>query len=101
MTKAAASIARDRDLRESVAPQSSPPQPRPGWVLELILAVLASSSQPLRPREIIRRAEREHGSRLAPSSIRNALRVASQRYEGPVERVGYGQYRLCRDHRPR
>jgi hypothetical protein len=100
MAKAAAMIARDRGLREPVARHSSR-QPRPGWVLELVLAVLASSSQPLRPQEVIQRAERVHGSRLAPSSIRNALRVASQRHDDAVERVGYGQYRLRPDHRPR
>jgi hypothetical protein len=63
--------------------------------------VLASSSQPLRPQEVIRRAQQVHGSRLAPSSIRNALRMASQRHDDPIERVGYGQYQLRRDHRQR
>jgi hypothetical protein len=37
---AAALIARDRDLQEPVARHSTPP-PRPGWVLELVLTVLA------------------------------------------------------------
>lgn len=63
MTEAAGMIARDRGRREPAARRSSS-QPRPGWVLELILAVLASSNQALRPQEVIRRAELMHGHRL-------------------------------------
>ncbi len=72
-------------------------QPRPGWVLELIVAVLASSHQPLRPQDVIRGAEQMQGRPIAPSSIRNALRVGSKQDHGPIERVRYGTYRLRRD----
>jgi hypothetical protein len=69
-------------------------------VIELVLAVLASSSQPLRPQEVIDELSKCTGVGCA-SSIRNALRVACQRHDDPVERVEYGQYRLRRDHRQR
>ena len=73
MTKIAALIA-----RASTPPRAAdPPTPlhaRPGWVRELVVAVLASADEPLSPQQVIARAERVSGRRLAPSSIRNALR---------------------------
>jgi len=78
-------------------PTSPPsPPPRPGWVFELVVAVLTSTDESLRPQDIIRRAEQIHGHRLAPSSIRNALRVGAKHDHGPIERVRYGTYRLRR-----
>ncbi len=69
---------------------------RPGWVYELVVAVLAAASQPLRPQEVVQLAERAHGHPIAPSSIRNCLREAANRAASSVERHGYGRYGLRR-----
>lgn len=100
MANAAALITREGGARTRLARNASL-QPRPGWVLELVVAVLTSSNQPLRPQDILRRAEQLDGRSLAlaPSSLRNALRLASQDRDGPVERLGYGLYGLRREHR--
>jgi len=83
---------------EDPADQQPPPDAklRPGWVLETVVAVLASSAEPLRPQEVMLQAGRMRGRAVAASSIRNALRVASQDSHGPIERVRYGLYRLRR-----
>jgi hypothetical protein len=97
MTKAAAMIS--RGLQHEAEPQSSCLLQRPGWVVELVVAVLASSDQPLRPQDVVQQAERRLGRRLGPSSVHDALCVASQRHDGPMERVGYGTYQLRRHSR--
>jgi hypothetical protein len=95
MTKVVAAIQRTDTARQPVTYE--PSHLRPGWVYEVVVAVLVAAEQPLRPQDVIRRAERLCGQRVAPSSIRNALRVASQREHEPIERLGYGTYRLRRD----
>jgi len=95
MTKAAALIAQTSCSREPVAGPTSA-KPRPGWVLELVAVALASAEQPLRPQQVIQLANRLHGRQVAPSSVRNALRLASQRHDHPIERFGHGLYRLRR-----
>jgi len=65
-------------------------------VYELVVAVLAASSHALRPQDVIDQAERLHGHQVPPSSIRNCLRQSARRIEGPIERIGYGRYRLRR-----
>jgi len=94
LTKTAASLARGRAEppldRALVAPM------RPGWVYELVIAVLAAANQPLRPQDVIQQAERVRGHRIAPSSIRNCLREAALCSDSVVERLGYGRYRLRR-----
>jgi hypothetical protein len=65
-------------------------------VLELVVTVLEVASEPKRPQEIIDQAERIHGRSIAPSSIRNCLREAALSPNSPIERLGYGRYRLRR-----
>jgi hypothetical protein len=67
---------------------------RPGWVYEVVVAVLKESDQPLRPQDVIKRAERLRGHHIAPSSIRNCLRTSAERADTAVVRVDYGRYRL-------
>lgn len=55
----------------------APPELRPGWVYEVVLAVLATANLPLRPRDVIQLADRLHGDPIAPSSVRNCLRTVS------------------------
>lgn len=94
MVSVASAIADGPRVRHPTAP---PPFPeRPGWVYELVVAVLTDAGQPLRPQEVIHGAERLHGQRIAPSSIRNCLRGAANRPDNTIERVGYGRYRLKR-----
>ena len=94
MTKAAAAIVRDKCSGEAVADRVTPTRARPGWVLELVIAVLADANHPLRPQEVIRQVERIHGRPIAPSSIRNCLREAAKRTDSSIERLGYGRYGL-------
>jgi len=54
-------IARDDGSPQSVAGQSAQPQARPGSVFELVIAALASSNEPQRPQDVMRRAEQMHG----------------------------------------
>ena len=74
--------------------QPAAPELRPGWVYEVVVAVLAATNEPLRPRDIIQLAARLHGDPIAPSSVRNCLRMVSARNDGAIERVAYGTYRL-------
>ena len=92
LAKFAATIQRGNGSRQPFARERA--QPRPGWVREVVVAVLADAEAPLRPHEVIRRAERLHGHPIAPSSIRNCLREDANRTDGAIERLGYGRYRL-------
>jgi hypothetical protein len=94
MANARAAIRHRGGARQSVA--SGPAPLRPGWVYEVVVAVLAEANQPLRPEEVIRQAERIHRRRIAPSSIRNCLREAATRADGVSERLAYGRYQLRR-----
>ena len=97
MTKAAAAIQCGYGRQEPSVRQPPPTRSsRPGWVLKLVVAVLADADQPLRPQDVIHRAERVHGHRIAASSIRNCLREAALRNDGPIERLGHGRYGLRR-----
>lgn len=95
MIQAASAVARDQSSQLSTAQPLI--EERPGWVAAVVIAVLAASRQPLRPRDVVRQAERTCGRRLAASSVRNALRVASKHDHGSIERVAYGMYRFRRD----
>jgi len=75
-------------------PVTEAARPRPGWVHDIVVAVLAAASQPLRPQEVIRLAERVHERRIAPSSVRNCLREASARDDSPIRRLEYGRYEI-------
>ena len=77
MAKAANAITRGTESRQLVVPPS--PQPRPGWVYEVVVSVLAAANHPLRPDEVVRLAEQAHGRPIAPSSIRNCLHQAAAR----------------------
>ena len=96
MAKASEVIARTPEHRHPVGRQPAPAAPRPGWVYELVVAVLAASSHALRPQDVIHQAQRLHGYRVPPSSIRNCLRQSARHIEGPIERLGDGRYRLRR-----
>jgi len=90
LVKTAEAVARDR-----ADPQLAPlpaAKPRPGWVYGLVIAVLEAADQPLRPVEVIHRAQRLHGYSVSPSSIRNCLRKSASVPDGAVVRLGYGRY---------
>lgn len=91
MARVAAEVRRSNPPRQ---PVTKPVRLRPGWVYEVVVAVLAAADQPLRPQEVICLAERVHGRPIAPSSIRNCLREAAIRANSSVERHGYGRYGL-------
>ena len=88
MTKVAAAIQRGNGSRQPVA--RGPSQRRPGWVREVLVAVLADAEASLQPHAVIHRADR------VTSSIRNCLREGAKRTDGTIERLGYGRYRLRR-----
>ncbi len=94
MAEAAGAIQRGDNPTKQIARE--PGRPRPGWVYEVVVAVLGESDQPLRPQEVILRAERLHRHRIAPSSIRNCLRTAAERADTAVVRLAYGRYGLRR-----
>ncbi len=93
MTQVTATIKRENAPWEA-APDRRTPAPRPGWVNDLVLRVLAGADRPLGPHEVHRRAELAHGQTISRSSIRNALRIASSEKDAAIERVAYGSYRL-------
>ena len=97
MRTTAASIAPDHRVQQHAVGVETSPRPR--WIHQLVVDVLAASSQPLTPREVIDRAEMLVGTRIAPSSIRNCLRRSATRTDDAVERLAYGRYRLRRDAR--
>jgi hypothetical protein len=66
-----------------------------------VVTVLADARTPLQTQDVIRRAEQRHGHAIAPSSIRNCLRASARRADNPIERLGYGLYRLRPQHRMR
>ncbi len=94
MTKVAAEIEREKPRFEPASDRYAPPSPRPGWVTDLVIRVLAGADRALSPHDVHRRAELVHGQRIARSSIRNALRIASSETDAAIERVAYGNYRL-------
>jgi len=98
MRKAAKAIASDQGQWPAAWLQPAAPAQRPGWVYEVVVAALAATNQPLRPRDIIQLATRFHGDPIAPSSVRNCLRMVSARNDGAIERVSYGMYRLRSTH---
>jgi len=90
MAKIASAIQSGTGSPQHVAQEVAPL--RPGWIYEIVVAVLSAANQPLRPQEVIHRAERLHGHRIAPSSVRNCLREASKRPDSRIARLGYGRY---------
>jgi hypothetical protein len=94
MTKVAAEIEREKPRSELAPDRFAPPSPRPGWVSDLVVLVLAGADRALSPHDVHRRAELVHGQRIARSSIRNALRIGSSEKDTAIERVAYGSYRL-------
>jgi len=95
MTKAAAVVRRVGESRPPAAHARA--SPRPGWVYEVVVAVLADADQPLRPQEVIQRVKRDLGHRVAASSVRNCLLRASTRPDDVIERIAYGSYRRRRN----
>jgi hypothetical protein len=94
MTKVAAAINGDRARRKAATPRSWSSPPRPDWLHDLIIRVLAGAACTLSPQNIHRRAELVHGQPISPSSIRNTLRTASLAEDAVIQRVAYGSYRL-------
>jgi hypothetical protein len=93
MTKVTAAIER-ANARSEAAPDRCAPPPRPGWVTDLVIRVLAKADSALTPHEVHGRAEVLRARPISRSSIRNALRIVSSEKDSAIERVAFGSYQL-------
>ena len=67
-------------------------RPRAGAVQEVVIKVLASTSEPVRARDIHAAAEHLAGEPLSENTVRDCLHTNAGRPTSRVERVGWGRY---------